>query len=884
MAEGSKKDRSEKLDGSKEKVNQKIDQKKHKEDHDKKRRHRHKEMSKVMRDGIKTTVSSKHKRSEHQKNRVEQYKRLQRAKKKVQRPKKEEHEVEKKVQRPKKEEHEVEKKVQRSKKDEHEVKKKNHKPKQEDRKAKKEVHSSKKKEHKGKKEVHSLKKKEPKTKKEIHRKSDLPDEFVEDQETVVEREVRQKDEKKEAFYEEMKGDVLKDGAVHEEQIKREKDEPVFETIVDDKEDVGALSSDTEKLHEGHDVVEGKKKTNSNGSNNQKGQRKHNRKDKAVERRNKDSELGKDDFNEDQPFDELSTEGDDNLEDLFAEDFSEENKLSDDSAVVEHLEPKTNEQRLEEKEKKKKSYLDVLQEEAKKFEEMEAQRKSTETMDPIVSTESSEDVLAVDDSDDGSNDDWLNFVNESAVAEKSDVDNQSGVYADAAHRNIGHQKNGEVSKQGQVLNDELGVVGSDEKVGQSGLVDSGSFTKLSNGSHSGNRDELYKSKGVVGGEGGIRHKAELFGGGNIDVEGASEKMSGEEGGGGAGVQYEGDLHKGVLEKSSTEVVSEKIIDNTVNTGRSKINDVLDESKKSGSKKFFDELKNVLGQAGFSMESLRGGCIVLVFILIFGFGFWFDWHKSVWRFVSGINPFGGNSNGQEEKLKNDEFTYKWSVKSADFFGQELYGESPLPDSIRSGFLFGETISLKGKSSHSGIEVGLVFGETDHVPESQRFAYLVETVGALRNIYLTDLYKLLDTAENRPVALEKYLTQLKEMQQKGLELEEEIQGKVEELKQLFESITKEKKDKENEFFEYMDDFDGVRSDLALAEFIKLRKEQDELRSNHNALSRLIKEYEKILLRIDRRIQSIELNRNALIQGIKITPIEGDNLGLIEKAEKEK
>ncbi len=242
------------------------------------------------------------------------------------------------------------------------------------------------------------------------------------------------------------------------------------------------------------------------------------------------------------------------------------------------------------------------------------------------------------------------------------------------------------------------------------------------------------------------------------------------------------------------------------------------------------------------------------------------------------WGGDSGQVEEPQPGGAKIGNWPIDGSYRFAGDLYGEAPLPYTVGAGYIFGDPIDLEGVPRHSGVKVGLIFGETAEVRESQRFAYYVEYVGQLRNIYLTDLDQLLDNSRNREQTFEDYRKQLSEMNQRGLALAEEVNVKLSEIKEEFDAVTAAKQEAEEEFFANLESFQGQQSDEALKVFMDLRKQQVDLRAEFNALTRVAEEYEKVLIRIDRRLQALDLNRDALIKGVKVTPIPGSNLDFIE------
>ncbi len=525
----------------------------------------------------------------------------------------------------------------------------------------------------------------------------------------------------------------------------------------------------------------------------------------------------------------------------------------------------------EKPEKKKSYLDILQEEAKKFEKIEKQKAAGKKVDEAEQPDVS--------------DDWLNFLNGDYELQKPD-EPVDGVLADATDRNRAQQD--EVFEQESVEADIFSeqkdstdtprevseaqknplVFGSEGKV-----IDTPSAQKKVEGFHDGKRDELLKSEKGVDIGGGMGKESELFGGGKKEIESASEDVAGEE-------------SKVVGQPSEviSAVNSEKVLDDAIDQGRSQINQVLEdptlnERSKNTGDDFMSELKSILKDVGFSFGAVKGFCSLGLIIVVLGGGFYFDLHTKIWDGVNRLAGLVSEGVGSGQQGEGElEVAAGWMVNSGEIAGIELLGDPPLPFTVESGLYFGDPVVFGELPRHMGVTTSLIVGETAPVAESDRFAYMVDVAGQLRNFYNTDLKEFLDNEQDRAGALDDFNQRLINLRAVGGELFEEIQVRMEEVQAEFEVITDEKQAKEEEYFAYLKEFDGVNADRSLREFIDLRVKQEVLRTEYNALKNLGEDYEIILARVDARLDSIVLNRGALIQGVTVTPVTGDNLELIE------
>jgi hypothetical protein len=369
-------------------------------------------------------------------------------------------------------------------------------------------------------------------------------------------------------------------------------------------------------------------------------------------------------------------------------------------------------------------------------------------------------------------------------------------------------------------------------------------------------------------------AQLQSGSDV-FSGAEEvEMNSEEGGDLAFVG--GAESKEVSEDSEVMESGEKL-----NLGDSKLNELLDQidpglPEKKSDVGFKEGVKEIFGELGPRIFSLFKFCAVILVIVVLAFGVYAGWFRFISDFVGGI--FDGDSAVSEEQnvdvIFDDAFL---PLVAGEIFGEKLYGRANLPDSISSGIYFGEPIDLNSVASGVSFQVAEIFGETDRASESERFAYYVELVGKLRNSYYTDLVQLLDSSADRLATFDAYKAQLNEIYKKSLQIRDEIEAQSERFKSDFDSATDEKNLKEQEYFEFIAQFDGLRADKALNEFIELRVAQEVARTKYNALRALAQEYDRTNEFVSRRLQSLDLNREALLKGVRITPIEGDGFEFV-------
>lgn len=497
--------------------------------------------------------------------------------------------------------------------------------------------------------------------------------------------------------------------------------------------------------------------------------------------------------------------------------------------------KTDVQEVKENTEKKKSYLEVLQEEAKKFEEMQANKEHLGNDPDGVFAEATERNQKSDD-------------DENEDADSKEI--EDSVDGQVDHSDIFGEYQPQMNVEGNMMAaDGASDMNRSETVGKDDLF---------------NRDQTYAKEA-----GDVHQSGDLFAG-KSEVEKSSENLNTEE---------VSDLKflKGIPGEGIDEKVSEVIIDGARNQGREQINDLLDRAavnKVSQPSSFMGEVKKILAQSGFGFGSLKGFCAIVLIVGFLGLGYWYDVHGKTWRW---IQSFGGGSPIVDNSGEPKQIKFLWAVDSGYQFSGQLFGTAPVPAAVETGVQFSEPTKIDNSIVGNAVKAGSQFAVVDNVSSEQMFANYINHVGLMRNLYKTDLQQLLDTEANRIKALDQYLLQLKNAYQKGLDLREEVVARIEVARGEFDTTTAAKKTKEEAFFAKLKAYDGQAADREFKEFLVLRRKQDDYRAEFNAFKKIDEEFGIILVRLDRRIKSIELNYSALVNGVRVADIKGDNLDLI-------
>jgi hypothetical protein len=259
---------------------------------------------------------------------------------------------------------------------------------------------------------------------------------------------------------------------------------------------------------------------------------------------------------------------------------------------------------------------------------------------------------------------------------------------------------------------------------------------------------------------------------------------------------------------------------------------------------------------------GGCLIIVVIAgIFLF-------KLPQRI---IGLFQGSSDGvvvQEQVIEtiDQQETVQTPSDSEDF-----------EEGVGTAIVTGESIP-RIKRASSAIQAVYVIGLPKLIGSDEDvIATYMNTLSKLQNAFATDIHQLLDNSSNRAQALQIHLSELNVALDQAKDDYDELSTKRDTLKELFNETTTAKNQLEEEFFTATENLRNQEANKLLVDFIDASTRQVDLKAQYNALSKLKELYETAIANMEARIKDIELNKSALISGVKVVDIKGSDLELI-------
>jgi len=182
--------------------------------------------------------------------------------------------------------------------------------------------------------------------------------------------------------------------------------------------------------------------------------------------------------------------------------------------------------------------------------------------------------------------------------------------------------------------------------------------------------------------------------------------------------------------------------------------------------------------------------------------------------------------------------------------------------------------------GIKLGIQTSNKFIQNEEKINTYIGKDITLLKEIHFAitlNILEYLNNFTNRTKALENNITYLKNLEVIQKDKIDRIQQKIKELEKIIETQNKKTIELENSFFTSIDKLRAKNAENTLQEIIPIIQNKDKSKAYLGALNKINEYHLKFHPILVKRIKALELNREALIKGIRVTEIEDINLGLI-------
>lgn len=274
-------------------------------------------------------------------------------------------------------------------------------------------------------------------------------------------------------------------------------------------------------------------------------------------------------------------------------------------------------------------------------------------------------------------------------------------------------------------------------------------------------------------------------------------------------------------------------------------------------FKTEVIDMLEQLGIDAQTLKkfiAGGVVLLIVLVF----------LIW----GVGRFFSDRPEKELPVEGPVDPAIHSVISSYIFGLEY--------TIDRDMDFTDIRPIGAFAELSSFEAALIVGDVG-AERADKIVGYIELLRKMQNIYVTDVYALMDVSLDRRNALNRHIAELDGLIEAGVSAVEEIDRRMGELNVEFSEVAGQRDLYEKAFFGDLQALYGTRVQQNLEMFVELAQKADRLRAEYNAHATIRKMIVNSVNALYPRHRAIEVNSEALIKGIRVYEVPGADIDAI-------
>lgn len=285
---------------------------------------------------------------------------------------------------------------------------------------------------------------------------------------------------------------------------------------------------------------------------------------------------------------------------------------------------------------------------------------------------------------------------------------------------------------------------------------------------------------------------------------------------------------------------------------------------------------------SLLKTLGGIIALVVLVIGAFWIGSSLHLPD-LFRDWFTPKPGEElvEGDNSQVVQDpELFRRWGFQTAAIVGRNLGDVRDLAYNVFFNANYFGKLKDPVFYGETGITAALYYGfgrEAEYL--RNKFIYYVKYLAQIRQANQVRVADVLDGKLRRDQALDDYIGELKAIFEQGNTLRKEINVQIDDLKVSINSLTPDKDRYEVDFFASLAETEAEKADMLIAKFIDVSQKQTDLKAKLAALSKLAEYYEEDLIAMKLRIEGLEQNRDALIEGVTVREVPGSGIDLIRE-----
>ncbi|PKL36992.1 hypothetical protein CVV38_03855 [Candidatus Peregrinibacteria bacterium HGW-Peregrinibacteria-1] len=178
---------------------------------------------------------------------------------------------------------------------------------------------------------------------------------------------------------------------------------------------------------------------------------------------------------------------------------------------------------------------------------------------------------------------------------------------------------------------------------------------------------------------------------------------------------------------------------------------------------------------------------------------------------------------------------------------------------------------------VDLAFALGRNVSMEGMVQYARYLKLVELVQNVYDTDVYDYLDSSVDRIEALNKYVAEMEFLIDEVKVAAADVDAILTNIERQYGNLVAEQSRQEGLFFQAVDSLSGIEADERLSAFITLGQEVVEIRAVHNAYKELAKMFDNVLFYMEPRLRDVELNRDLLLDGNRVVPVDNSDIGTI-------
>lgn len=291
-------------------------------------------------------------------------------------------------------------------------------------------------------------------------------------------------------------------------------------------------------------------------------------------------------------------------------------------------------------------------------------------------------------------------------------------------------------------------------------------------------------------------------------------------------------------------------------------------------FMDTVRQIMRASGLHGRTLIGcGVVVLVIAGVMAF-----FMIGGWDTIKSFIPFRDAKPPIITSIRPADITNS-DLLMSHLFGAYPIGHAGYPPSQEVAYMYGgllPTQFFRLSTTQTGLHVAYRYGFRGYTHE--RLEAYIETVRRIQSALLTDISAVLNQSGNRRSALDALIRDFDALYEQSQEHSALVVKEVLTLRTQTGPAQDLKKNFEQEFNRNLAVFLPRESRRSLEEFIRVGKEEVELRAHLGAFTQLDKYYQVALVKLAARIKDIKANYEALAKGVKAFDILNSDIDIIK------